>query len=164
MKHKIITLIALTTVSISLTGCSPRIGGNDYALGGVGEIGTTLRGVIINARNVNVSSSTTTEGDNKAGLGAATGAVAGAVAGSQIGKGRGSAIAGVVGALAGGVAGHYIERGLTDQTGIEYQIQLDNGSIVTVVQGPDPKLSVGQRVMVIKSNRDRSRVVADRAY
>jgi len=47
------------------------------------------------------------------------------------------------------------------QEGTEYQIKLDNGSTITIAQGIEPRLAVGQRVLVIESNRSRSRMVPD---
>jgi outer membrane lipoprotein SlyB len=88
--------------------------------------------------------------------------------GSQIGQGKGSVIAALAGAAAGGVAGHMIGQKLTDQEGMEYQIQLDRGGIVTMRQGADPIMHVGQRVMIINSSKDvlnhgggNSRVIPD---
>jgi outer membrane lipoprotein SlyB len=106
--------------------------------------------------------------DNQPGTGAAVGAIGGGVLGSQIGQGKGSVLAALAGAAAGGVAGHMIGQKITDQEGMEYQIQLERGGIVTMRQGADPILRVGQRVMVINSSKDmlnrgggNSRVIAD---
>ncbi|GAJ46855.1 surface antigen [Holospora elegans E1] len=146
-------------ISLLLSGCAPRIGSRDYALSGVGETCTTLPGKIIAKRTVNVSGSSTTEDDNKPGVGALVGALAGGLGGSAIGQGTGSLFAAAGGALAGGAIGHYAARALTDQDGVEYQIQLDTGAFLTVVQGPSPALCVGQKVFVVQSQKDRSRVI-----
>lgn len=142
-----------------MSGCAPRIGSGDYSLTGVGETCTTLPGKIIAMRTVNVSGSATTAEDNQPGMGSLVGALAGALGGINVGKGRGSLFGAAGGALAGGIIGHFAARALTDQDGIEYQIQLDTGGFLTVVQGPNPTLCVGQKVFVVQSQKDRSRVV-----
>lgn len=157
---KILAVTLLASAAFTTTGCAPRIGGNDYAITGAGEVNTTYRGTIVAMRPVNISASRT-EQDNQPGTGAAIGAVSGAVLGSQIGKGHGSAIAGLAGALAGGVAGHYAGQALTDQQGFEYQVQQDNGALVTIAQGAEPKLHVGQRVLVVSSQKSRGRIIPD---
>jgi outer membrane lipoprotein SlyB len=50
---------------------------------------------------------------------------------------------------------------LTDQEGMEYQVQLDRGDLVTMRQGADPMFRAGQRVMVVDSGRGQGRVIAD---
>lgn len=158
---------AAIIITLATSGCAPRIGANNVSIQGVGEMSETLRGVIIAARPVTISASSQ-DMDNQPGAGAALGAVGGGVLGSQIGQGKGSVLAALAGAAAGGVAGHMIGQKLTDQEGMEYQIQLDRGGIVTMRQGADPILRVGQRVMVINSSKDvlnrgggNSRVIPD---
>ena len=152
---------------LAISGCAPRIGANNISVQGVGEMSETLRGVIIAARPVTISASRQ-DMDNQPGTGAGLGAVGGGVLGSQIGGGRGRVLAALGGAALGGVAGHMIGQKLTDQEGMEYQIQLDRGGIVTMRQGADPVMRPGQRVMVINSSKDvlnhgggNSRVIPD---
>jgi outer membrane lipoprotein SlyB len=158
---------ALIVSGMTISGCAPRIGANNVSIQGVGEMSETLRGVIIAARPVTISASRQ-DMDNQPGVGAGLGAIGGGVLGSQIGQGKGSVLGALVGAAAGGVAGHMIGQKLTDQEGMEYQIQLDRGGIVTMRQGADPVMRVGQRVMVINSSKDafnhgggNSRVIPD---
>lgn len=147
---------------VAISGCAPRIGANNVSIQGVGQMSETLRGVIIAARPVTISASSQAM-DNQPGPGALLGAVGGGLLGSQIGQGKGSVLAGVAGAAAGGVAGHFIGQKLTDQEGMEYQVQLERGSIVTMRQGADPMFRVGQRVMVINSANGQGRVIADQS-
>lgn len=151
---------AAVIVALSTSGCAPRIGANNVSIQGVGQMSQTLRGKIIAARPVTISASST-EQDNQPGAGALLGAVGGGLLGSQIGQGKGSVLAGVAGAAAGGVAGHMLGQKLTDQEGMEYQVQLDRGDIVTMRQGADPMFQVGQRVMVVDSGRGQGRVIPD---
>lgn len=152
-----ISVLALSVMT-ALTGCAPRLGGNDYALAGSGEISQTFMGTITAARPVNLTGQSTNE-DGRLGTGAIIGAGAGAVAGSMIGSGRTPWITGTLGALAGGAAGHAIERQARQQQGMEYTVKLDQGDMITIAQGVEPALAVGQRVRVIHSAKDRSRVV-----
>jgi outer membrane lipoprotein SlyB len=161
------TICAIGISGLTVSGCAPRIGASNVSVQGVGEMSETLRGVIIAARPVTISASRQ-DMDNQPGAGAALGAVGGGVLGSQIGQGSGSVLAALGGAALGGVAGHMIGQKITDQEGMEYQIQLERGGIVTMRQGADPILRVGQRVMVINSSKDvlnhgggNSRVIPD---
>ncbi len=155
------TKVFLSIVScglLLLTSCAPKLGGNDYDVSGVGEISTTLKGVVMATKTVKLRP----DNAEKPGVGAMGGATSGALLGSVVGGGRNMPlVSAVLGGLAGGVAGHAIENKLTSQDGTEYQIQLDSGKLITIAQGIEPKLVAGQRVLVIESNRSRSRVVAD---
>lgn len=157
---KIILLSLLCSSVFVLEGCAPRIGGSNYSVRGAGEMSDTHRGVVVSLRPITISAKTA-ENENQPGAGALAGGLAGAYGGAQIGRGHGSLIAGGLGALAGAVGGHLAERGLSDQEGFEYQVRLDDGRLTTIAQGADPLLRVGQRVLVIKSNKDRGRIVPE---
>ena len=156
-----ITKISLLFIScglLALTACAPKLGGNDYDVSGVGEVSTTLKGVIMAAKTVKLRP----DDSSKPGVGVVAGGLSGALLGSTVGGGhRMPVVSAVVGGLAGGAAGHAIENKLTEQDGTEYQIKLDSGKLVSIAQGLEPRLAVGQKVLVIESNRGRSRVVAD---
>jgi len=155
--QKFITLTLLGLSTVAMVACAPRIGGNDYSVQGAGEASRTIRGTVVALRSVNISA----QKENQPGVGALAGAVAGGVIGTQFGGGRGRIATTGLGALAGAGAGHFAERLMTDQEGIEYQVQADNGELLTIAQGKDPMMSVGQRVLVIMSHKDRSRIVPD---
>ena len=152
-----IAVVLLSSV-VLLSGCGRQISSNVYKAGAVGETSFTYQGVIVNARHVQVSEGEKLS-DNTAGIG--MGALAGGLLGTQIGGGTGQIAATAGGAILGGIAGAYAEKALSDQTGMEYTVQLTNGQMLTVVQGPDPIYQAGQRVMVISSNDGRSRIVPD---
>ena len=148
---------SLSITTILLSGCSSNLGGNDYAARGAGEISNTLKGTIVSARPIMLNS-----GDkSQVGAGAGIGGLSGALLGSTIGGGKGSLVSGVLGGLAGAGAGHFLQGKMTDQQGMEYQVQLDRGDTISLAQGAEPRMTSGQRVLVIQSNRDRSRVVPD---
>ncbi len=135
-----------------LVACTPKISPDSYSVGAVGQVNRVVRGVIVSARPVNIAGTGT-------GIGAGAGAIAGGAGGSTIGGSTEANIVGAVaGAVIGGVAGAVIEEGLTQQTGMEYVIEAENGALITLVQGDEVPLSVGTKVMVIYGTR--SRVIA----
>ncbi len=157
MSKSTMKIFVCLMVCTLFTGCARRIGGEHYGQATVGEASTTYQGVIVSARPVVVGQEQL--GDNTAGtLG---GGLLGGLAGSQIGKGRGQVAAMAGGAVLGAVAGAFAEDKLKEQEGIEYVVRLNNGSLRTVVQGPEPRLSPGQRVLVIVGQNARSRVIPD---
>jgi len=157
-----IKFVALSLACLLTSGCAPKLGANDYGVSAVGDFSENHLGTLISKRVVRISGKETGD-DNTPGLGAIAGAGAGALAGSQIGYGKGQVAGGVLGGLVAGVAGHYIEKALTEQDGFEYTVKLDDGRTVSIVQGAEPALNVGQRVRVVKSQgktkSQRSRVL-----
>jgi outer membrane lipoprotein SlyB len=141
-----------------LTNCAKNISSNEYSETEVGAVKHTYRGAVISARNVKVNGADSL-GDNQAGL--IGGGLAGGILGSQPGKGRGSSVGLVLGAAAGALGGAFAEKGLKSQEGIEYSVELSSGRIMTLVQGTDHALSVGQRVLVMVGSKGRSRIVPD---
>lgn len=154
MKKYAVVLLALSL----LAGCAKNISSDEYAEDDVGSITQTYKGVIIASRPVKVTGGDSLS-DNKAG--AIGGGVAGGLLGSQLGQGRGSVVGLVVGAAAGALGGSLAEKGLKSQEGMEYTIELDSGRIMTIVQGIQPTLYVGQHVLVMVGSKGRSRIVAD---
>lgn len=148
-----LAIISVVIIDLVLLGCTRNISPDTYAVGSVGQINRAIRGIIINARQVNVSGSQT-------GVGAAAGAAAGGVAGSAIGGAMRENIVGAIGgAVVGGIVGGMVEEGATSQQGIEYVVETENGALITIVQGTDPPLAMGQKVIVIYGQK--SRVIAD---
>jgi outer membrane lipoprotein SlyB len=150
---------SLLTTTIFLSACAPRLGGNDYSVSTAGDLGEILPGTIVARKVVKIAGRDAGK-ENTPGVGALVGGGTGALLGSQIGRGWGSVAAGVAGGLLGGTGGHYVEKALTEQEGFEYQIRLDSGKSVSIVQGAEPNLGVGQRVNVVLSTTGkRSRVL-----
>lgn len=132
--------------------CAPEVSPDSYSVGAVGQVNRVVRGEIVSARAVAIEGTT--------GIGTTAGAGAGAVAGSTIGNSVEASIVGAIGgAVIGGLAGAMVEESATAQTGMEYIVETSNGALLTVVQGVEPILAVGQPVMVIYGQR--SRVIAD---
>lgn len=157
MKKFVIALIL--PVMAVLAGCASQIGANQYDSAAVGSVNRARAGTIVSVRAITVADS-----DNS--LGTTIGGIAGGVAGSQIGKGNTAGVLGAVGgALVGGAAGNLAQRGLSKQSGYEYVVQLDNGGLVTVTQGSDVLMAVGQRCMVLYgSGSDRARIIPYSGY
>lgn len=158
---QIVLAVMLSALPLMLTSCAPKLGGNDYSIADVGSNSTSLRGTIISVRVININASQ----PNQPGIGAAAGAIAGATTGYVVSN-RGPFTT-MAGGLLGATAGHFAEQALTNQEGFEYTVQLDNGEVKTIAQGAEPRMAVGQRVIVVLNNKGvngqqaRSRVVPD---
>jgi outer membrane lipoprotein SlyB len=135
-----------------LCGCAANISPQSYSVGSVGQVNRSVSGVVISARQVNVSGTT--------GLGGGTGAALGGVAGSGVGGNARDNIAGAIGgAVIGGIAGAAIESNATKQVGMEYVVETENGNLMTIVQGIDPIFPEGAKVLVLYGSP--SRLIAD---
>jgi len=151
---KILEKILLIAVSsASLTSCATQISPDTYATRQVGEVSTTLAGVIQNVRQVYVQEKDRLQ-DNEMGVigGGATGGILGGV------LGRGHLLPVAAGVVAGAVTGSLIENKAKKQVAYEYVVQLQTGELVTIVQGPPSVLAIGQPVYVIMSPNGRSRI------
>ncbi|MBP7336227.1 glycine zipper domain-containing protein [Niveispirillum sp.] len=149
---RFIFLIIGVGLASMLVGCKQNVSPDTYSVGAVGQVNRVVRGVIVNARPVQIAGTQ--------GVGGTAGAAAGAAAGSAIGSGsRGNIVGAIGGAVVGGIAGAMVEESATQQNGMEYVVETDNGSLVTIVQGAEPALGVGQRVLVMHGAQ--SRVIAD---
>lgn len=147
--------IGLLSISLLFTSCGRQISSDVYSASHVGEASTTYAGIIKNVREVSVQEGERLE-ENKTGI--ATGGVLGAGAGSIMGRGNWVATAG--GAVAGAVAGSLIEKKVKEQSALEYVVQIENGGLMTIVQGMEPRYEVGQPVFVIVGQFGRSRIIA----
>ncbi len=149
MKTRFLLLIAALGL---VAGCTQNINPDTYSVEGAGKVNKTVPGVIVSSRKVSVAGTNST--------GKTVGVLAGAAAGSAIGGGTRSHILGAIGgALLGGIAGGAIEEGVTSQGGIEYVVQTEGGSLVTLTQGPSPVFSKGQKVLILYGSK--ARIIAD---
>ena len=153
LNKSILSRISLALCMLLLSGCAAinEFSGSRYEAASVGEVSKTDRGYVISLRKVEIKP------ENSA-VGTALGAVGGGLLGSMFGGGDGKYLTAAAGAVAGGFAGNAI--GSKSQQGVEYTVKLDNGSVVTITQGIEPHIAVGQRVNIIHSNKGRSRIVA----
>ena len=133
-------LLMILPMLLTAGACTSRIGADQYDTSAVGEVNRAVKGTVVSVRQISIASNN--------GAGTLIGGAAGGVAGSMIG---GSDTAHILGAIAGNAA----QEGLSSQSGYEYVIQLDNGSMVTVSQGNDVLLNPGQKCMVLYGKRAR---------
>jgi len=139
---------------LSLTSCAPLHPTSSYSREQMGRTATVMQGMVVAVRDVKISGTSS-------GLGAAAGAVGGGTAGSYIGGDARSNILGAIGgAVVGGIAGAAVERAATEAGAVEFIIRQDNGQLVAVVQTNDEALAVGEKVLILRS--DRVRVIRDR--
>lgn len=139
--------------TVLITSCAREISSDVYSSRQVGKVSTTYAGTIKNVREVTVQQGEQLE-DN--GLGIAGGGIAGGVIGSAVGRGNFAPTA--AGAIVGAVAGSLVEKKLKQQQALEYVVELDQGGLLTVVQGTDQQFDVGQPVYVLMSPSGRSRI------
>lgn len=148
--------IALALVA-GLGACARSLPPDNLTTRQVGEVSQVERGTVLQARAVTVERS-----PEDRGVGTVAGAGIGGVAGSAIGGDiRFNAIGAIAGAVIGGIIGNAIEEEVSTQTGIEYVVELDQGGIITVVQGDDSLLSPGSRVLLIEDYSGGARLVPD---
>jgi len=156
-------IVIAAALAVTLTGCvqnSP----NSYGTYDIQRAVHTETGTVTAARSVQIATRDT-------GFGAALGAVAGGIAGSQIGPSSyshnghrhrytsaGSALGALGGAIVGGLIGAAIERDVSKITAAEYVVQMDDGSIVTIVQGKQP-IAAGHRVILQTTSDGSGRIV-----
>ncbi|HZH28882.1 MAG TPA: hypothetical protein VEY95_17040 [Azospirillaceae bacterium] len=133
----------LFLVVLAVTGCQ-RPGQNAYSAREMGRGALVNFGTVVAVREVAVI------GENT-GTGAGIGAVTGGIAGSRFGSGGGNVAATLGGMLAGAIVGAVAEQAMSDRTGLEYTVTLENGATMTVLQERnegDRMLPPGSRVMV----------------
>ena len=149
---KLMSLAITSLLAILLVGCTTNISPKTYSVGSVGQVNRTISATIISVREVDVAGTQ--------GLGAGVGAAAGGIAGSSIGSGdRENLIGALAGAVVGGIAGAAIERSATEQKGMEYVVETENGNLMTIVQGVTTLFKEGQKVLVLYGTQ--SRIIAD---
>jgi len=146
-----IFMCGLIASLLALPGCT-NISGKGYTAEDTRIVQKVHYGTVRSIQEVQV------EGNTQGVVGAAGGGVAGGVLGSLVGKGHGSTVGAVVGALAGAGLGYAGEKVVTKQGGFEIEVQLDNGQIISVVQGNDQVFTPGERVRVLESSKGQFRV------
>ncbi|CDZ81078.1 Outer membrane lipoprotein SlyB precursor [Candidatus Rubidus massiliensis] len=148
MKSKYL-LIIFPAIFI-FTSCASNISNDTYTMRQVGETSVTYSGTVKSVRMVQVQAG----GDNS--VGALGGGAAGGMLGNAVGGGVFST---VVGSFAGAVTGAAIQKSSKNQMAYEYVIALENGSLMTIIQGQENPFEVEQPVYLITSQNGRSRIV-----
>lgn len=155
MRHILGVALSLTVL---LGGCARQISPNVYSEKSIGETSHTYRGKVVTARAIQVEGSEKLSGNTAGLLG---GGVGGLLLGNQFGGGTGKLAMSALGAAAGALGGSLAQKELEKQDAIEYVVQLADGGLRTVVQGPDPRFAPGQSVLLMVYHSGRSRIVAD---
>lgn len=153
--NKIYFVLPLLLLNLTTTGCATDISGNSYSDTHVGEASRSFRGVVVNIRAVKVSPDQL----EKSQTGTMLGTVGGAAVGSQFGSGTGKLLMTAGGAVAGAIGGAYAEKALKTQTGLEITVEVKGGELYTVVQGNDVAFKKGEKVLLVKYEKGRSKVV-----
>ena len=149
MKNKIFLTLLVTTIFCSpLVGCAVH-SGKSYTRPEMGRAATVMKGVILALRDVKIS------GTNS-GVGTSSGAVAGAIGGAAAGGDAvGAAVGAVGGAVVGGVVGTITEEALTRAGAVEFIIKQENGQTIAIVQTNEQQISIGDKVLILRSNKVR---------
>ena len=137
-----------------LSGCSLH-SGSSYEQGEMGAPAYFKKGVILSVRDIKIKG-------RESGVGAIAGATAGGLAGSTLGENMATkALGGLGGAVLGGIVGNTAENLVTGGKASEFIIQPDEGEPYSLVQVNDENLKVGERVLIMES--DKLRIVRDNA-
>lgn len=152
-----VLLPAALAASVTLGACARQISPNYVSGAQAGEVMRTEIGWVESARPVRVQERDQV-GQNYEGM--AIGGAAGGFIGHEIGgSGASQVIVTGLGALAGATAGAFAQQGLQQQTAMEYVFRNEIGEVKTIVQGPEPRLTPGQKAYLHISRNGRARLV-----
>jgi len=172
-----IALLALVLVLVG--GCTRPNNPDRYDRSKAMESAPTFRGIVVSARQVEVSGQE--RGSNTAGN--IAGAAAGGVAGSAIGGGRGGLLSAIAGVVGGAVLADRAQDVVTAHVAYEYIVEIEmpimrrEGEWVgtranlstgmekvlrTVVQKDESPIAAGSRVFLIDHRKD-PRIIPDGA-
>lgn len=137
-------------------GCARQISPDVHSGRSAGQAIVTKSGYVEQARSVEIQESDTLEGNK---TGQLLGGLAGGVAGARFGDGIGQVLASAGGAIIGAFVGAYAEQEVKRQPAVEYIVRTDDGNLLTIVQGPEPRMVAGQRVYIQSAGTGRGRVI-----
>jgi len=145
------SILILALLGSPLAGCAPSASGKVYSREQSRVTYEVFFGTILQLEAVSIEGT-------QSGAGTLGGGALGAALGSGVGSGSGRAIAVVGGAIAGALAGSAVEKNVTTKPGYEIMVELENGTILAIVQEQDQVFAVGQRVRVLKGSNGITRV------
>lgn len=164
--------IIVGTLLVMVAGCTKPNEPGRYDRANTTESVTTMRGIVLSVRQVEVTGQKT--GDNTTGN--ILGGAGGAVAGSAVGKGRGSLLGAILGVAAGVIATDKVQDLATAYQAFEYIVEVeapitriegldrdrktnvsraDEKILRTVIQQEEKPLAVGARVFLIDGKDPR---------
>ncbi len=83
----------------------------------------------------------------------------GYIVGAQVaGEATNSGVGAALGGVAGAVVGQSMEKSATTETGLEIQVKMDKGELLTVVQSDAIPFAPGDRVKVLRRGNSEARV------
>lgn len=141
-------LILLVTCSL-LASCAHRSTSPDvYSRSQARKPYTTQFGEVSRVREVKIE-----------GEASWVGGWGGYIVGSAVGgEATHSAVGAAVGGIAGAVAGQAVEKAATGEGGLEVEVMLDNGELLTVVQSDAIRFRPGDKVKVLRRGNHEARV------
>ena len=147
-----ITLLAPPLIlAFLLYGCA-SVGYETVPRNSMGTTQTLDLGTVVAIRDVMI------DGESSQ-LGLYGGGIIGSAVGSTIGSGDGAVLASAGGAVAGAIVGQQVEKSLTKKLAQEITIEMDDGSMVVVVQEMnEPPFNTGDRVSVLESRGGYARL------
>ena len=156
-RSRVLTPFAVVAAAtMFMASCDRQISPGVYEGRSVGTAVETYTGTVQSARLVVVQEDELLQQNT---IGGAVGGLTGGMLGAQVGEGWGKAAATAGGALAGAALGALAQRGAQRQNGMEYIVRMDNGQLMTVVQGVQPQIPIGRRVYVEVGSNGTARVL-----
>lgn len=152
MKKNPILFIFFTLL---VSSCAQQLETDIYSSRQVGEVASIYEGIIKNVRIVKVQHGESLD-DNTLGL--AGGGVTGGLIGDAIGNGR--LLPKIAGGVCGALTGALIEKKAKQQTALEYIVELNNGNLMSIVQGCDYRFIKDQPVYIHMSPKGRARIIS----
>lgn len=143
MYSRIVASVLLVLMIFACSGTNSAVDRSDIGIRSSIETGT-----IISLEPIRVKGEDT-------GIGALAGAGLGAIGGSTVGGGLGRAVGAVVGGTAGLVVGREAEKQVTSIKAYKFNIQLDNGQLIELIQTNELGLRSGDRVKLINGRETR---------
>lgn len=145
-------MFPMIVAAIALGGCAPSMKGDTYSRDQARKVQRVDEGEIILVREVTIEGT-------RSGLGMIAGGIAGGVLGSMVGGGKGQTLGTLGGAAAGAAGGAAAEEAGTREKGLEITVKLENGEVVSIVQGADREYRVGDEVKVLRNPDGTARVI-----
>ena len=144
--------VAVVALGWLVAGCQPAAqGSRTFTAGQAQTAMRSFNGTILYVAEVQIQRDET-------GAGAVIGGTLGGVVGSTIGSGRGTTLATAGVAAAGAAAGSAAERMRATRPAWELEVELEDGSVIVVVQERDDVFEVGDHVRVIEGRDGSFRV------
>ena len=135
-------IIGTTSVGL-MAGCANNSAAV-YTSGQAQKAQTVQLGTVMAVKDVKI------EGKNNQ-LITIAGTALGGLAGSQVSHGTESAIAAVAGAVIAGLGTQAIQQGMAN-AGYEITVELDNKTVISIVQKADVQMTPGMRVRVLSGD------------